>query len=290
MANTFTDNFNFIKSEIGGDNASWGDNLHTTLTLADSALAKTIEDQLISGITDIRINITAGSNTGIISTAANLKYFESVQVGDKIRISTTDVNNTANGTPTVPKIYKVTAKESANSITLGYQMVNDSNSTVTVAKVLEPVHINSGPIVCAPLQNLDDYTRAAGGEAVPGSDETDALVANGNVTLGSANTNTVTFTAKVASDLIPNSTDRDLGASGDDAWKDLHISGTATLETVAISAGTLAGITSLGITGTSGSYTNFSIGSNGLGSRTVSTSAPSTTSGFTNGDVWYEIV
>ena len=304
MANTFTDNYNFIKSEIGGDNASWGDNLHTTLIRADSAIAKSIEDQLISGITDVRINITAGSGTGIISTAANLKYFESVLVGDKIRISTTNTSNAANGTPTVPKIYTVTAKTSADSITLGYQMVTDTSSTVTVAKVLEPVHINSGPIVCAPLQNLDDYTRAAGGDAVPGDDGTAALVANGNVTLGATNANTVTVTSKVASDLIPNSTDRDLGASGNDAWKDLHISGTATLATVAVSAGTIAGVTvtssgsgtgsshktvNLAVTGQSGSYTDFSIGSNGQGAKTVSSNGPSGT-GYANGDVWYEIV
>lgn len=34
---------------------------------------------------------------------------------------------------------------------------------------------------------------------------------------------------------------------------------------------------------------NFTIGSNGKGNRTVSTSAPSTTSGYSNGDIWYEV-
>jgi len=309
MANTFTTNFDFIKSEVGGDNQSWGNNLHSTLDLADLALSKTIEDQLISGITNIAINITAGSGTGIISTAANLKYFESVVVGDKIRISTTNTSNAVNGTPTIPKIYTVTAKTSQNSITVGTQLVTDTGSTVTVAKVLEPVHINSGPIVCAPLQNLSDKTRAAdGGTAVPGSDTTDALKANGNVTLGASDANTVTVTAKIASHLIPSTNDKDLGASGSSAWKDLHISGTATLGTAAISAGTFTGITvtttgasgspgpgsaekivNLAVTGQSGSFTNFNMGSNGQGAKTVSTSAPSSTTGYANGDVWYEI-
>ena len=188
MANTFTSNYDFVKSEIGGDNQSWGNNLHTTLTLADAAIAKAVENQLMSGITSTAIDILAGSETGIISTASGLKYFESVVVGDKIRISTTntDAANAVNGSPTVPVIYTVTAKTSADSITLGTQMVTDAASTVTVAKVLEPVHINSGPIICAPLQNLSATTRTVAGVGVPGSDTTDALKVNGNVILGAA--------------------------------------------------------------------------------------------------------
>ena len=313
MANTFTSNYNLIKSEIGGDNQSWGENLHTTLENVDVGMGKLIEDQLISGITSSAINITSGSGTGIISTNANLKYFESVQVGDKIRISTTNTTNTANGIPTVPKIYTVSAKSSADSITLNEQMVTDSASTVTVAKVLEPVHINSGPIVCAPLQNLETHaTRALGGTADQGSDTTDALVANGDVILGSSATeDIVTFTSKIKSDLNPKTDNTyDLGVSGNDgpAWKDLYVKGTSTLGTVAIGAGTIAGITvtttggagspgpgsaekvvNLAVTGQSGGYTNFNIGSNGQGAKTVSTDAPSATTGYANGDVWYEI-
>jgi hypothetical protein len=96
--------------------------------------------------------------------------------------------------------------------------------------------------------------------------------------------------------------------TGDNSWKDLHVEGTSTLGTAAISAGTIAGITvtttggsgspgpgsaekvvNLAVTGQSGSYTNFNIGSNGQGAKTVSTSAPSSTTGYANGDVWYEI-
>ena len=292
MANTFTSNYNFIKSEIGGDNQSWGDNLHTTLDLTDLAIGKLLEDQIVSGVTSSAINIRKGNTANTISTDSDLKYFESVVIGDKIRVSGSSV--TANGTAAVPVIHTVTAKSSANSNTVNTILTEDTATTITIAKVLEPVHINSGPIICAPLTSLSGgATRVAGGTGQPGSgaskDGTDALKANGDVTLGATNADTVTVPAKIASDLIPSTNDKDLGASGSSAWKDLHISGTATLGTAAISNGTLAGITSLGITGTSGSYTNFSIGSNGLGSRTVSTSAPSSTSGYANGDVWYEI-
>ena len=288
MANTFTSNYNFIKSEIGGDNQAWGDNLHTTLDLTDLAIGKLLEDQIVSGVTSSAINIREGNLANTISTATDLKYFESIVVGDKIRVSGSSVS--ANGTAAVPVIHTVTAKSTANSITVDTSLTEDTATTITVAKVLEPVHINSGPIICAPLTSLSQTTRVDGGTGQPGDDGTDALVANGDVTLGNSTTeDTVTFTSKIASDFHPSADNNyDLGTSGN-SWKDLHVEGTSTLGTVAVSAGTLAGITSLGITGTSGSYTNFSIGSNGLGSRTVSTSAPSTTSGFTNGDVWYEI-
>ena len=307
MANTFTDNYNFIKSEIGGDNASWGTNLHTSLTNADTALAKKVEDQLISGITSTAILLSKDNSANTISTDANLKYFESVKVGDRIRVSGSA--HATNGTAANPVIHYVTAKTSADSITVNTNLTQDiaNNTEITVAKVLEPVHINSGPIVCAPLTSLSHTTRATNAACVgePGADETKALVANGDVTLGNnASTNTITFTSKIGSDFHPKTDNAyDLGTSGN-SWKDLHVEGTSTLGTVAISAGTIAGITvtssgstagsshktvNLAVTGQSGSYTNFNMGSNGQGAKTVSTSAPSSSTGYANGDVWYEI-
>ena len=293
MANTFTSNYNFIKSEIGGDNQSWGDNLHTTLTRADNAIAKLLEDQIVTGITSSAIDLTASGSNGIISTTANLTYFESVVIGDKIRVSGSSV--AANGTAAAPQIHTVIAKTSADSITVATQFTDDSSSTITVAKVLEPVHINSGPIVCAPLANLSAATRTAGGNGVPGTDATDALVANGDVTLGGANTDTVTFTAKVASDILPSvDGSYDLGSSGAE-WQDLHVDGTANIDsliadTAAISGGSITGgtgsFTTLAVTsGTTISMNGYIIGSNGTGNRTVSQGSPS---GGGNGDIHYE--
>ena len=293
MANTFTSNYNLIKSEVGGDNATWGNNLHTTLDLVDLNMAKMLEDQLVSGITSSAINLTAGSGTGIISTSANLKYFENIVVGDKVRVSGSD--ETANGTAAIPKIHTVTAKTSADSITVGTQFVDDTNTTITVAKVLEPIHINSGPIVCAPLTNLSAATRAAGGAGVPGADTTDALVANGDVTLGSdagASGDTVKFTSRVATDVLPSADGSyDLGAS-DAEWQDLHIDGTANIDslvadTADINGGTVDGITSLSVSATTISMTGYAIGTNGKANRHVSTSSPASGDGD-NGDVWYE--
>lgn len=303
MANTFTDNYNFIKSEIGGDNASWGTNLHTSLTNADTALAKKVEDQLISGITSTAILLSKDNSANTISTDANLKYFESVKVGDRIRVSGSA--HATNGTAANPVIHYVTAKTSADSITVNNNLTQDiaSNTEITVAKVLEPVHINSGPIVCAPLTSLSHTTRATNAACVgePGADTTDALVANGDVTLGSANTDTVTFTAKIATDILPSAADLDLGASGSQ-WEDLWIDGTANIDslvadTAAISGGSITGgtgsFTTLAVgsgsapsDGTTINMTGYTIGTNGQGTRTVSNTAPSSPS---NGDIWYEI-
>ena len=295
MANTFTSNFNFVKSEIGGDNQAWGNNLHQTLDLADVAIAKLVEDQLISGISSTAINITGSGSNGIISTAANLKYFESIVVGDKVRVSGSSV--TANGSAAAPAIHKVIAKTSEDSITVETQLTTATATEITVAKVLEPVHINSGPIVCAPLTNLSEITRTAGGVGQPGTDGTDALKASGNVTLGSsASTATVTITAKMTGDLTPSADGSyDLGASGAE-WEDLHIDGTANIDTLiadtaAISGGSITGgtgsFTTLAVTtGTTISMNGYTVGTNGKGTRTVSGSGPS---GGSNGDVWYEV-
>ncbi len=296
MANTFTDNYSLVKSELGGDNQSWGNNLHTTLGLIDSGLVKGVEDQIMSGITSTAIDLAAAGSDGTISTSSNLKYFENVQVGDKIRVSGS--SSATNGTAAAPVIHTVKSKTSANSITVETQLADDSSSTITVAKVLEPVHINSGPIVCAPLTSLSNTTRTAGGVGQAGADGTDALVANGNVSLKGNTTlgdnlsaDTVTFTSKVATDILPSTAELDLGASGSQ-WEDLWIDGTANIDalvadTVTISAGTISGITSLSVAGTTISMTGYTIGTNGKGTRTVSTSGPDT-SGGSDGDVHYE--
>ena len=291
MANTFTSNYNLIKSEVGGDNQSWGGNLHTTLDTIDVSMGKMLEDQLVSGITSAAIDLTASGSNGVISTSANLKYFESVVVGDRIRVSGS--SQSANGTAAIPVVHTVSAKTSVDSITVSTNMITDTSSTITVAKVMEPIHINSGPIVCAPLTSLSAATRAAGGVGVPGPDPTDALVANGDVKLGATNANTVTFTSKVATDILPSQDGTyDLGGTGAE-WQDLHVDGTANIDslvadTADINGGTVDGITSLSVSATSISMTGYNIGSNGQGTRTVSTSAPSGGSPV-NGDIWYEI-
>ena len=299
MANTFTSNYDFVKSEIGGDNQAWGNNLHTTLDLADGALAKKLEDRIISGITSTAIKIQAGSGTGIIYTDTNEKYFESIVIGDKVRITTNSATNAENGTPTTPVIYTVSAKTNADSITVDEQMVNDTSSEVTIAKVLETVHIDSGPIVCAPFQNITNFaTRGLGGTAAPGSDETHALIASGDVTLGTGlSYDLLTISARIVGDLIPSADgSHDLGSDALQ-WEDLWINGTANIDslvadTAAISGGSITGgtgsFTTLAVTtGTTIPMNGYTIGTNAKQNRTISQNAPSGSA--TNGDIWYEV-
>jgi len=86
------------------------------------------------------------------------------------------------------------------------------------------------------------------------------LTVNGNTTLGNADTDTVTVTADVASNLIPSADNtHDLGAVGSE-WKDLYITGTANIDslvadTAAISAGTATLSAATVITSTGGIVT-----------------------------------
>ena len=86
------------------------------------------------------------------------------------------------------------------------------------------------------------------GGATPAAATVTTLTVNGNTTLGDAATDTVTFTADVASNLIPSADNtHDLGASGSE-WKDLYIDGTANIDslvadTADINAGTIDGVT-----------------------------------------------
>ena len=93
------------------------------------------------------------------------------------------------------------------------------------------------------LQVDESATIAANLTVTGNATITTNLTVNGNTTLGNADTDTVTVTADVASNLIPSADNTyDLGATGSE-WKDLYITGTANIDslvadTAAISAGT----------------------------------------------------
>jgi hypothetical protein len=105
------------------------------------------------------------------------------------------------------------------------------------ALVADTADINAGTI---------DATVIGG--STPAAATVTTLTVNGNTTLGDAATDTVTFTADVASNVIPSADDTyDLGASGSE-WKDLYIDGTANIDslvadTADINAGTIDGVT-----------------------------------------------
>jgi len=79
------------------------------------------------------------------------------------------------------------------------------------------------------------------GGASAGAGTFTTLTTTGNVTFGDAATDTVTFTADVASNLIPSADNTyDLGASGSE-WRNLFIDGTANIDSLAADAATIAG-------------------------------------------------
>ena len=61
MANTFNSNYALIKSEIGGDNQSWGANIHTDLDEIDLELGSKVDDLDLKGFTS---TILTFANTG----------------------------------------------------------------------------------------------------------------------------------------------------------------------------------------------------------------------------------
>ena len=88
----------------------------------------------------------------------------------------------------------------------------------------------------------------------------DALSINNNTTLGSSNSDTVTFNARAASEFTP-ATDNtyDLGRTGHE-WRDLYIDGTANIDslvadTADINGGTIDGTTVGATTPSTGAFT-----------------------------------
>jgi hypothetical protein len=142
--------------------------------------------------------------------------------------------------------------------------INDAIDKVDGASPITSADINGGTI---------DGVTIGGASAGAGTFTT--LTATGNVTLGDAATDTVTFTADVASNLIPSADNTyDLGASGSE-WKDLFIDGTANIDslvadTADINGGTIdgtviGGSTPAAISGTTGTFSgNLTVDTNTL--------------------------
>ena len=262
MANTFTTNYSLVKSEIGGDNQNWGTNIHNTITAVDSQLVNKLDTEIAKVQTSTVISFTGGGSNTITAASGNL--FEDFKTGDKIKISGAS-SGANNGT------HVIASKTNQNTIVVtgaSTLATESAGQTISYNLVFEPATIDAGVTTV------------------------DSLTVEGNTTLGDANTDTVTFTGKVATDILPSADGQyDLGGTGAE-WQDLHIDGTANIDalvadgTYALSGScTIAGCSSLTLTGTTISMSGYTIGSNAEGVRTVGTGAPS---GGENGDIHYE--
>jgi len=124
--------------------------------------------------------------------------------------------------------------------------------TTTATSTHATVDINGGAI---------DETVIGGTTPAAGTFTT--LNVNGNTTLGDAATDTVTFTADVASAILPSVDDtHDLGATGSE-WRNLYIDGTANIDslvadTADIDGGNIDGTVIGNTTAAAGSFTTLS--------------------------------
>ena len=114
------------------------------------------------------------------------------------------------------------------------------------------------------------------------------LTVNGNTTLGNADTDTVTVTADVASNLIPSADNTyDLGASGSE-WKDLYVDGTANIDTGSIDTANVGTLAVSGNASVDGDFTvsgsiNASISGAATTANTLTTARTITIAGVTAG-------
>ena len=107
----------------------------------------------------------------------------------------------------------------------------------------------------------------------------------GNLTFGDAASDTVAFSADVASNLLPSADNTyDLGASGSE-WKDLYLDGTANIDslvadTADINGGTVDGATIGASSASSGAFTTITASSSITGSSTVQGTTITATTAF----------
>ena len=108
--------------------------------------------------------------------------------------------------------------------------------------------------------------------------------------MGASGSNTIEPKGTIKADLIPETDGTyDLGSSTKE-WQDLHIDGTANIDslvadTADINGGTVDGISSLSVSAATISMSGYTIGSNAKNNRTVSTGDPS---GGSDGDIHYK--
>jgi len=190
MANTFTSNYSLTKSEIGGDNQNWGQNLHNSLDAVDSQLINKFDKDVVKGFTSTAIVFTnTGTNTGTITVASG-DLFEDFEINDKIRV--TGATSGTNGSNSSPVIHTITNKSNSNSITVSTGLVTASaGDSVTVTLVFEPGYVDGSAIDNTPIG-----ANTASSGAFTTLSATGATTLDGNITLGNANTDTVTSNAK----------------------------------------------------------------------------------------------
>jgi hypothetical protein len=262
-----TDLIGFVHTDRGIDgsakfnlaNVSSALNLDGMATQAPSNVA--ITGGSITGITDLAV---ADGGTGA-SDAAGARTNLGVAIGSDVQAHDADLDSWAGvtrasgfdtfaGTPSSANLAGLVSDETgtgalvfANSPTLVTPALGTPASGV-VTNLTGTASININGTVGATTPTTGVFT---------------ALTVNDNTTLGSSNSDTVTFNGRVASDLNP-ATDNtyDLGVTGHE-WRNLNIDGTANIDslvadTADINGGTIDGTAIGATTPSTGAFTTLS--------------------------------
>ena len=140
------------------------------------------------------------------------------------------------------------------------QYINAPNGTTLDIAATDEIELNATLIDINGAADVSGNLAVGGNLTVTGN----ATIA-GNLTFGDAATDTVAFSADVASNLLPSVDNTyDLGAAGSE-WKDLYIDGTANIDslvadTADINGGTIDGVTIGGSSAGDITYANLSDG------------------------------
>jgi hypothetical protein len=249
-------------------------------TLNDPPAASTKGDYYVVSTAGTQFSITFGVGDWIISNGTAWEKVDLTDavhsvfgrtgavVGDSTDYSAVGLTNTAIGASS-PSTGAFTSLSSSSTTTLNGTTIPASKTLVVTTDKLSALaattsaelagvisdETGSGALVFATSPTL--VTPALGAATAT------SLTVNDNTTLGSSNSDTVNFNARVASDLNPSTDDTyDLGIVGHE-WRNLRIDGTANIDslvadTADINGGTIDGTAIGGSTAAAGAFTTVS--------------------------------
>jgi len=162
MANTFSTNYGYTKSEIGANNDNWGTDLNTGIEAIDGDIVRKVDKTDVVTQTSNKIAFAGTTITANSSTASTL--FENFQAGDVISIAGSS-NSANNGNHTI------SSKTNAYTLVTGTSFTTESEGT-TLSYHLVPKYSEI---------NID-------GGTVDGVTVGGATIATSDVTVGSSKT------------------------------------------------------------------------------------------------------
>jgi hypothetical protein len=265
MASTYSTSLKIQLMGNGEDSGTWGSITNTNWNLAEQAIAG------VQTITMANANYTLTNLNGVSDEARNMVLV---------------VNGTNSGiyqviAPLAPKFYIVSNQ------TVGGYAITIGGATGSIVTVPSGTTVQ---VYCDGTSFFSAQTGSAGNFTVNGNETVlGNMAVGGNSTLTGtlAVTGTTAHTGAVSLNgggtsttptIGDNSTKISTTAFVQSAIGSLGTMSTQNANAVAITGGTVSGIT--------GSINGVTPGSNSVGARTVSSSAPS---GGSNGDIWYQI-